>query len=197
MSFRASRILLVGTAITAGAMLVYGWIFERFVADFMPLLILASMIGLIDLWRIIGAATRNARVAIPVAAGVLTLWGLWANLGYAVSPQAYWDQAQARNYVHTEMLLSNLTGHPLNSKVIVQKGLPRRAAPGSLYVGGDCSVMLLAWNTIDLQGLPPREREWSNRTATAFYAAWLNAVGFLRVEEAPDTPICQALTRDR
>ena len=31
--------------------MVFGWMFERFVGDFVPLLVLASMIGMVDVWR--------------------------------------------------------------------------------------------------------------------------------------------------
>ena len=84
--FGALQLLLIASASTAAAMMVYGWIFERFTADFMPLLVFAAMIGMVDVWRRVGLAPRNTPVLIPVVAGVLAIFGFWANMGYTVTP---------------------------------------------------------------------------------------------------------------
>jgi hypothetical protein len=187
LNFRALRILLVAAATTGVAVLVYGWIFERFVADFMPLLILASMIGLIDLWRRIGARSHRVRVAVPVAAGLLALWSFWANMGYTVSPQQTWDEAQSSNYVRTAVSLSNLTGNPLSSNVATGKGLPRSAAQESLYVEDHCTGLIVAWRTVNM----PRSLPLLTGGPI------LRELGFLPVEHAPHTPICHALLEHR
>ncbi len=187
LNFRALRILLVAAAMTGAAVLVYGWIYERFVADFMPLLILASMIGLIDLWRRIGVCSHRVRVAIPVAAGVLALWSFWANMGYTVSPQQTWDQAQSSNYVRTAVSLSDLTGNPLSRNVASGKGLPRSAAQGSLYVEDHCAGLIVAWRTVYMRRSLP----------LLTGGALLRELGFLPVEQAPHTPICHALIGHR
>ena len=186
LNFRTLRILIVAAAMTGVAVLVYGWIYERFVADFMPLLILASMIGLIDLWRWIGARPHRVRVTIPVVAGVLALWSFWANMGYTVSPQQTWDQAQSSNYVRTAISLSDLTGNSLNSNVATGKGLPRTAAQGSLYVENHCAGLLLAWRTVNMP-----------RSLPLLTGPFLRTLGFLQVEQAPHTPICHALIGHR
>ena len=85
-TFGALQLLLIASASTAAAMMVYGWIFERFTADFMPLLVFAAMIGMVDVWRRVGLAPRNTLVVIPVVAGALAIFGFWANMGYAVTP---------------------------------------------------------------------------------------------------------------
>ncbi len=46
---RSLRILLVASAASAAAMMLYGTIVERLLADFMPLLVLASIVGMVDI----------------------------------------------------------------------------------------------------------------------------------------------------
>ncbi len=91
MMIRSFRILLLTAALTAGALLVYGTILDRFLADFMPLLILASIIGMVDIWRRLDGRKRRARVWVLVAVGTLALFEFMANMGIAVAPQEQLD----------------------------------------------------------------------------------------------------------
>ncbi len=53
-----TRLLLICSAGAGGALLLWGYIANRYLADFVPFLALASMVGLVDLWR---RAARRAR----------------------------------------------------------------------------------------------------------------------------------------
>jgi len=169
--YRGVRILLVAAAMSAGAMLIYGWIFERFLADFMPLLVLAAMIGLVDLWGRMGDVWRRGRVAVVLVTGALALFGFWANMGYAVIPQGYWNRTQTHHYVEFARALSDLTGHPLDSKVVVGNRFPGPVPVGTLFVKGRCAVLYLAFGNVPLPNFP---------------------FAFLPVENAPHTPLCHA-----
>ena len=132
MVIRSLRILIVTAAATAGAMLIYGTVYERFLADFMPLLILASSIGMVDVWHRLDGRRRPPRILIPAGIAVLALFGFVANMGIAIAPQQGWDQAQTDHYVQTAQTLSNITGHPHPGS-----GAPRRERVQS---GADWSV---------------------------------------------------------
>jgi hypothetical protein len=45
------RIVLVTGLIGGGTIMIYGWLENRFVADFLPFLIVASGIGMVDIWH--------------------------------------------------------------------------------------------------------------------------------------------------
>ena len=55
------RIILIAAVSGTAAVLFYGWIADRFLADFLPFLVLAAAIGMIFLWSRLEAASRRAR----------------------------------------------------------------------------------------------------------------------------------------
>ena len=173
LGLRGTRILLATSAATAGVVMVFGWIFERFVGDFMPLLVLASMIGTIDLWRRLGGRARATKTWALAAIGVLALWGFLANVGMAITPAEYWTRAQLSNYVEVQQKVSDISGHPLNGRVLVGKGGPPEPVPmGTLFIEGRCKELFIAYRTVKSFNI---------------YSPWL------LVERAPDNPICHSL----
>jgi hypothetical protein len=192
----AIRILLVTSAATAGSVMVYGWIFERFVLDFMPLLVLASMIGMVNIWHRLDTRSRTTRRWVFTAVAVLALFGFWANMGFAIAPVPTWTEAQLTNYIHVQQDLSDITGHPLDHYVVVGTpnhcevptnspwrafgycDYPRHVPAGTLFVKGPCSELF-----ISTQNLPPYP--------------FVPSGFWVRVEKAPHTPICHSLTRER
>jgi hypothetical protein len=135
---RVTRLLLVATAAgTAGALLI-GYISERYLADFLPFLALAGMIGMIDLWRRLegrGQRPRVIAVGVVVALGV---FGVWANVGAAITPTALWTPVQAKQFVSTQESLGG-TG-----TVVQGPTLPYFAAAGTLYAVNQCSGLYLS-----------------------------------------------------
>ena len=175
--YRSLRILIVSAALTVAAVMIYGSIFERYTGDFLPLLIFAGMIGLIDVWRRTRLAPGYVRNGIPVAALLLALLGFWVNMSYAVSPQVNWSMAQARHYVSDERALGKVIGQPV-VRTASPSGILTSAAPaGALVVWGNCKAL-----SVDTAGLPKGA-----------------AVGLATVliEQAPHTPICRALLGKR
>jgi Bacterial Ig domain len=174
MLVRSFRLLLLTAALTAGAMMIYGSIFERFLGDFMPLLILASAIGVVDLWRRLDGKTLPGRILVSALA-VLALFGFVANVGIAVTPSRYWSETQAHNFVHAEQVISDVTGHPLSRDVVRTDPLtgskPGQAPIGQLFIQGHCRSLSIAY-----------ENE-----------SKINPAPWLQVEHAPHTPICDSL----
>jgi hypothetical protein len=168
---RSFRILLLVAAATAAAMLVYGTIYERFLGDFMPLLVLASAIGLVDIWIRIADKRRSVRTLVPAAVGALALFGFVANMGIAVAPQIGWTQTQAINFVRAQRAASDVTGHPLSHSVVRANGFPSKASMGQLFIQGRCDDLYLSYEAVP----------------DGFAEPWL------LVERAPHTPICDSL----
>ena len=192
-AFGALRILIITSAVTAGAMMIYAWIYERYVADFIPLLVLTSMIGMIDVWRRLHGRSRAARMRVPAVIGLLALFGFWANLGFATTPDTYWSQTQLTHYTAAQKTVSDVTGHPLDGYVVVgarctgrpihslMEGFdcefPRPAPSGTLFVSRRCAQLYVA-----VQAVPP---------STYFpLSVWS------LVQQAPHTSLCRSLVRE-
>ncbi len=170
---RGLRILLLAGIFTASSVMVYGWVVERFVADFLPLLILASMIGAIEVFRLIDRRTRGLRIVVTFAIAVLAAIEFAANLGIAVTPVFGWTQTQVDHYVTAEKAFSSVTGHPLSHEVIFGSSFPVRASMGQLFVKGNCAELYIS----------------TGATPPGIYDA--NFI-WLPVERAPKDPICRS-----
>ncbi len=171
---RSLRILLIAMAATAGSAMIDGWILERFVGDFLPLLMLAGMIGTVDVWRRLAGRRRGTRLSVVIGIFVLALFGAAANLGLAVTPATDWTQGQLVRYVEAQRAFSDITGHPLSRDVVRGSSFPRPAPMGQLFIQGSCSALYVA----DQE--PPG----------GLYIPYLI---WLPVERAPHTPICDSL----
>ena len=135
--FRLTRIvLLTGAAGTAGVLL-WGYIGERYLADFMPFLIVASGIGLIEIWRRFEGRSRQGQGESSWAScPSLAVYCVVVNTAIAVSPSEQFTQAQVQDFVSTEKSLS-LTS--LADSVQHGTTLPDWAPYGQLFMVGNCS----------------------------------------------------------
>jgi hypothetical protein len=176
LGIRALRSLVLAAAASGAAMLIYGTIYERFLADFLPFLVLGGSIGIVDIFRRLDGRTRRPRLLVPAIVGLLTVYGFVVNMGIAISPQDSWTRTQTDHYVRVESDLSNLTGHPLSGHVIRGSSLPVKAPIGQLFVKGDCQGLFI-----------------SDGLGSAFpYPNYI----WRPVESAPNVPICRSLIRD-
>jgi len=132
------RLLLVATAAGTAGVLLFGYIADRYLADFLPFFALAAMIGMVDVWRRFDGRDRRARSLVVAVAAVLGVFGLWVNIGAAVTPSAQWTTAQAKAFVS---LQRSLGGTPA-----VERGatLPYWAPAGTLFAPGDCSGLYVS-----------------------------------------------------
>src|ERR1700677_1246302 len=138
---RATRILLVAAASASAGVLLSGYIDERYLADFLPFLALAGAIGLIDIWRRLERKSPGSRgfvLALVVAVG---LYGVWANVGAAITPTALWTSTQAKNFVSQQ---ESVSGGALKKDVRRGSVLPYWAPAGTLFVVGDCSGLYVS-----------------------------------------------------
>ncbi len=171
---RSLRILLIAMAAAAGSAMIDGWILQRFVGDFLPLLMLAGMIGTVDVWRRLAGRRRRTRLSVVIGIVVLALFGAAANMGLAVTPATDWTQGQLVRYVEAQRAFSDITGHPLSRDVVRGSSYPRPAPMGQLFIEGSCSALYVA------DQVPPS-------------GLYIPNLIWLPVERAPHTPICDSL----
>jgi hypothetical protein len=181
---RGVRILLITSMLAAGTIIIFGWILERYAADLMPLLVLAGMIGMIDVWRRMDVGRSSATTkGITVVVVLLALFGFWTNMSFAVTPgnpaaNDKWSETQLANFINVQRTFSDLTGHPLDNYVVVGSHFPSRAALGTLYIKGNCAKLFIA-----------------DENVTPGPSAILNQ-DWVKVEQAPHAPICHSLVTD-
>ena len=139
-----TRLLLVASAGAGAALLLWGYIAPRYLGDFMPLLVLASAVGIADLFRRLGTRRRPVRIGATGALAVVALFSIVANIGIAIVPNEEWDTTQLLSYVQAQKTLSDLTGHPLHGRVVHGNTLPVWGPAGQLFVVGDCSGLYIS-----------------------------------------------------
>jgi len=139
--FRMTRIVLVaGVAATSGVLL-WGYISERYLADFIPFFIVAGGVGLIDVWRRFEGRSRKARGSVLGVLTVVAVYCVVANFAIAVSPSKQMTQSQVQDFVSTEESLSITS---LADSVQHGTTLPDWGPYGQLFMVGNCSGLYLA-----------------------------------------------------
>jgi hypothetical protein len=127
--------LLAAAAGTAGVFL-WGYIADRYMADFMPFLILAGGIGLIDLWRRFAGRGRRGKRLLLGGVAVLTLFSVVVNVATAIEPNAQWDTFQFRQYLAAQ---ENLSVQSVAPTIRHGAALPDYAPAGQVFDVGNCS----------------------------------------------------------
>jgi hypothetical protein len=169
------RLLLVAAALGGSVLMIWGAILERYLAEFLPFLILAGAVGFVDVWRRVERKRRRTRALVLGAMSILGLFSIAANFGISLSPTETWSSVQARNYVEFQKSISDVTGHPLAAYITRGEQRPFTWAPrGQLFVVGDCSALYLA-NGLGQSGIPNLGFGWS------------------LVEKAPGSNLCRTL----
>jgi hypothetical protein len=139
--FRLTRIVLIAGAIGTAGVLLLGFITERYLADFMPFLIVACGVGLIDVWRRLEGRSFRARGTVLGVLSAIAVYCIVVNTAIAASPTEQFTQAQVQNFVSAQksLSLSSLAGS-------VQHGstLPDWGPVGQLFLVGNCSGLYLS-----------------------------------------------------
>lgn len=138
---RLTRLLLLASAAGASGALLLGVITERYLADFLPFLILASAVGLVDLWARVGGSSRGARTALVVVVAVVGLYSVAANVGVSLTPTSQWTTAQLKRFVTFQ---HQATPGPLKSTVRQGDTLPYWAPAGQLFAADRCSALYVS-----------------------------------------------------
>ena len=112
-----TRIPLLAAAIAGAALFVWGYIAPRYLADFVPFLVLASAVAMADIWRRLDGGRRPVRLMTAVVIAVVGVFTITANVGMALTPNEEWDTAEVLHYVAVQKAISDVTGHPLDAHV--------------------------------------------------------------------------------
>jgi hypothetical protein len=152
------RIILIAAASGTAAVLFYGWIADRYLADFLPFFILAAAVGLIFLWMRLDAASRRVRVMAVSVVAIAALFSAAANVGSAITPSDAWTSTQASNFLNLQKTISDVTGHPLASQIHRGNQLPFWAPADTVFIAGDCQALYVS-NGQDYRGILDQEAE--------------------------------------
>jgi hypothetical protein len=138
------RIPVIGALIGTTGVMVVGHIANRYLADFMPLLIIAGAVGLVDVTRRIEGRRLPVRAAV-VAATALCTFGIVANLALAIGAEAFsGGPDEASRYVRTQEWVSDSIGGDLNQRVVLGDTLPAAGPADELFVLGRCTGLYIS-----------------------------------------------------
>ncbi len=139
-----TRILLLASAIACAALFIWGYIAPRYLADFVPFLVLGSAVAMSDIWRRLEGRSRSARIGAVGIIAVAAAFSVVANIGMAITPNEEWNSTQVLHYVEAQKSISDVSGHPLNSRVVRAGSLPPWGPADQLYVIGDCDGLYIS-----------------------------------------------------
>jgi len=150
---RLTRLIVIGAAVATGGVLVWGYIAYRYVSDLMPLLIIASAIGLVDIWRRLEGRSSRARGWTLAAVCAVGAYGIAANLAITATPSTWFSTTQVSNFVGAQQ---SLTPVALKSTAVEGTVLPYYAHAGTLFVAGHCDALYRS--TGDFYGNSPGQQ---------------------------------------
>ncbi len=139
-----TRLLLLAAGSAGAALMLWGYIAPRYLADFLPFLAIGSAVGLADIWRRQDGRTRGRRVVAAGVIAVVALYSLVANVGIAVTPVEEWTATQNYGYVQFQKSVSDLTGGQIRERVTRGNGLPPYAPAGQIRIVGACDAMYIS-----------------------------------------------------
>ena len=138
------RIVLVASAATTAAVLFFGWIANRYLADFLPFLIIASAIGAVVLWRRLENQSKRTHVVASGIVGAIGVVGIIANVALSITPTDAYSPAQAAQFLRIQNAASNVTGHPLAGQILRGDQLPYWAPADTVFIGGNCNALYVS-----------------------------------------------------
>lgn len=171
---RLTRIVVVGAALGASGVLLWGYMSQRYLADLMPFFIIAGGIGLIDIWRRLDGRTERAR---NVALGALVTLGIYciaANLAIASFPVSQWTAAQSARFINAE---NSLSIDSLPASVQHGSDLPYWAPAGQVFIAGNCSGLYLSTGN-DMKDVPGQQIEHYTWMPVEQSSSFVHVIGF-------------------
>jgi len=137
---RMVAIPLIAAGIPVAIILVFGFLTQRFVGDFLPLLVLGSAAGMAALWNRLQRCNRRLRVVVLGVVAGLSLFSVAANTALASTPTGWWSgYSQAYRFVHFQKAIGDFIGVPLAENVVRGQRRPVSAPLDQLFIAGDCA----------------------------------------------------------
>ena len=138
---RLARLILVTAVVGTGGVVVWGYISQRYIADFMPFFIIASAVGMIEVWRLLEGRSRRARGWALGGLFALATYGVAANVAVAAWPVPQFTQTQTTGFVQAQQSLSLGS---LGASVRTGESLPYWGPSGELFAVNHCSGLYLS-----------------------------------------------------
>ena len=171
---RLARLVLITAAIGTVGVLVWGYISQRYIADFMPLFIAASAVGMIEVWRLLEGRSRKARGWALGGLSALAAYGIAANVAVAAWPVPQWTQTQTVGFVKAQQSLSLGS---LGASVRTRGPLPYWAPSGELFAVNHCSGLYLSSGD-DSSSVPGQQIEHYTWMPVEQSPAFTREIGF-------------------
>ena len=99
---RLMVIPLLAAALPAGAILIFGFIDNRFVGDFVPLLAIGSAIGLPVAWQSVTSRGWSIRWTAVTVVVLLSVYSIAVNFGMSITPNGWWSPQQTAAFVRAQ-----------------------------------------------------------------------------------------------
>ena len=139
-----TRPLILAAASAAAALTLWGYIGPRYLGDFVPFLVVASAVAIADIFRRLEGRQLSVKLGSLAVITTLALFSIAANVGMAIVPNEEWSTTQLRNYVTAQKTISDLSGYPLEGRVVRANSLPPWGPAGQLYVIGNCNGLYIS-----------------------------------------------------
>ncbi len=146
-SVRLMIIPLVAAALPAGALLVFGFLDNRFVAEFLPLLVIGSAVGLPVAWQYLGSQGTSARFCAVGAISLLAAYSLAVNFGMSITPTGWWSSQQTAAFVRAQERVGSVLASPVSDNVVHRNVLPESGPVGQIVIVGRCAGVYFAAST--------------------------------------------------
>jgi hypothetical protein len=172
------RIILFAAAACSASVLVLDFISNRYLADFLPFLLVGSAVGMVDLWGRITNWRRAFRRLTLVVLAALTLASIAINLGIASTPQDNWSRHRVVAYVKRQISAANATGEPLTENIEHGRLLPYYGPADTLFDVGNCQALYIS-NGESFVAFPSQQvehRTWMPVQRPPNYQHWFNLI---------------------
>lgn len=146
---------VIGAAVGTLGTLTFGYLTNRYLADFVPIVALAGFCG----FYVLVAGTRKpvANFLLVGALLVVALFGIWANVALSLVDQRVIDVSSMAPRQHFVALEERLDGDLFGNRPsgVVRYGshLPTAGLPGSLAILGNCAGLYqsngMAWEPVE------------------------------------------------
>ncbi len=145
---------MIGAAIATGPVLIFGFIAQRYLGDFVPVMVLLGIVGLYVVVAWCQRVAIRTRIAASVAFALVALIAIWFGVGLAVLYQqvSVNDSSGLRAFVRNQFAGQRVFpgGAP---DLTVASHLPERAPLGTVVVVGDCGGVFIsngfAWRALE------------------------------------------------
>jgi hypothetical protein len=132
---RVLRLVVLGTVVAIGPVLIFGYIAPRYLGDVVPWMVLAGATGFYGVLNRTEKWSEKWTARMMKVVIFLSLLGVIVNLAGALGIQPSWSTAQFANLTKAQAAISEKA---LAKEVSVKSFVPIQAPPGHIVIVGQC-----------------------------------------------------------